>query len=115
MAHGKDLTTEADIEQALRRSKQFDKVPRALTAKYDAGVDAIVLQLTNGRRFIVPREELKGLEGATEAQLSDIEIYAGLSLAWPRLDVDHYLPYLLETNLEYATLIRNLQVETVAA
>jgi len=113
MAHGDDLTTEADIDRALERSKQFDKVPRALTAKYDTGLDILILQLTNGRRFIVPREELEGLENATEAQLSEIEIFAGLSLAWPQLDVDHYLPYLLERNHEYATLMLELQRETV--
>ncbi len=115
MAHGEDLTTEADIDRAMERSKQFDKVPRALTARYDADVDIVILQLTNGRRFIVPREELKGLENATEAQLSEIDIYAGLSLAWPQLDVDHYLPYLLERNQEYAKLLQDLQRETVAA
>ena len=109
MAQGDVLTTEADIDRALERSKQFDKIPRARTAKYDASVDALILQLTNGRRLIVPREELEGLESATEAQLSDIEIYAGLGLAWPQLDVDHYLPYLLERNSEYAKLMQELQ------
>ena len=115
MAHGDDLTTEADIDRALERAKQFDKVPRALSAKYAPDADILILQLTNGRRFIVPREELEGLENATEAQLSEIEIYAGMSLAWPQLDVDHYLPYLLERNQEYAKLIQELQTETVAA
>ena len=115
MAHGEDLTTEADIDRAIERSRQFDKVPRALSVKYEPGLDIVVLRLTNGRRFIVPREELKGLENATEAQLAEIEIYAGLSLAWPQLDVDHYLPYLLEENYEYAKLMRALQSEVVAA
>ncbi len=115
MAHGEDLTTEADIDRAMERSKQFDKVPRVITAKYEPSLDILVLQLSNGRRFIVPREELKGLEDATEAQLSEIEIYAGLSLAWPQLDVDHYLPYLLEENSEYAAAMRELQREAVAA
>lgn len=115
MELGNDLTTEADIDRAMERSKQFDRVPRAFSAKYDEGVDALVLQLSNGRRFMVPREELKGLERATVAQLSEIEIHAGLGLAWPQLDVDHYLPYLLETNAEYAKLMEELQQEAVAA
>lgn len=115
MAHGDVLTTEADIDRALARSIQFDKVPRAVSARYESGLDVFVLQLTNGRRFIVPREELKGLENATESQLSEIEIHGGLGLAWPQLDVDHYLPYLLETHHEYAKLMEELQREPVAA
>ncbi len=111
MAHGEDLTTDADVDAALERAQQFDKVPRALEAKYDAAVDALILQLTNGRRFIVPREELKGLENATPAQLSEIEVYGGMSLAWPHLDVDHYLPYLFEKNEECAKLMHELQQE----
>jgi hypothetical protein len=115
MAHGRDLTTEADIDAAMERSKGFDQVPRARTAYYNAEADIVVIRLSNGRRFIVPREELKGLEHATVAQLSEIEIYAGLSLAWPQLDVDHYLPYLLEKNHEYAKLMQEVQSETVEA
>jgi hypothetical protein len=115
MAHGDVLTTEADIDRALERAKVFDRVPRARTAYYNAEADVIVIRLTNGRRFIVPREELKGLANATVAQLSEIEIYAGLSLAWPQLDVDHYLPYLLEKDHEYAKLMQEVQSETVEA
>jgi hypothetical protein len=115
MAHGRDLTTEADIDAALERAKQFDKVPRALSATYDAELDVIILKLNNNRRLIVPREDLVGLENATSAQLSEIEIYAGLSLAWPQLDVDHYLPYILENSFSYGTLMQELKQEHVAA
>ena len=115
MAHGRDLTTEADIDAALERSKQFDKVPRALSATYDPELDVIVLKLSNNRRLIVPREELVGLENATPTQLAEIDIYAGLSLAWPQLDVDHYLPYILENSYGYAKLMQELKQEKVAA
>ena len=96
MAHGDDLTTQADIDAALERAKQFDHYPRILSAEYQPAVDAFLLRLDTKRRFFVPREDLEGLENATPAQLSEIEIYAGLSLAWPQLDVDHYLPYILQ-------------------
>src|ERR1035437_2232443 len=33
---------------------------------------------------------------SSAAQLAEIEFFAGLSLVWPQLDVDHYLPHLLE-------------------
>jgi hypothetical protein len=43
----------------------------------------------------VGTKSFEGLEGATETQLADIEISAGLALYWPQLDVEHYFPYLL--------------------
>ena len=96
MAHGKVLTTDAEIDAALERAKEFDKEPRVARAEYNRDLDVVVLHLNTGRRLVIPREELQGLEGASEAQLAEIEIFAGLSLAWPQLDVDHYLPHLLE-------------------
>ena len=95
MAHGDDLTTEADIDAALERGKKFDRHPRVISAQYEPSVDAFSLRLSTGQRFFVPREDLDGLESALEKQLSEIEIYAGLSLAWPQLDVDHYFPSIL--------------------
>jgi hypothetical protein len=95
MAHGDDLTTEADIDAALERAKRFDLHPRVLSAQYESSIDAFSLRLSTGQRFFIPREDLDGLEHASEKQLSQIEIYAGLSLAWPQLDVDHYFPYIL--------------------
>ncbi len=95
MAHGEDLTTEADIDAAMERAKNFDNHPRVLSAVYNKQIDAVILGLNNGTRFIIPREELAGLETATEAQLSEIEINVGLYLYWPQIDVDHYFPHLL--------------------
>ena len=96
MAQGRVVTTDAEIDVALERAKEFDKEPRATAAEYNRDVDVVVVHLNTGRRLVIPREELQGLEGATEGQLAEIEVFAGLSLAWPQLDVDHYLPHLLE-------------------
>ena len=96
MVQGSVMTTDAEIDAALERAKEFDKEPRVTAAEYNRDVDVVVLHLNTGRRLVIPREELQGLEGATEGQLAEIEIFAGLSLAWPQLDVDHYLPHLLE-------------------
>ena len=101
MASGKDLTTKADIDAAMERARSEPPLPEALSAEYHRGLDAIVIKVDNGHRLLIPREEMQGLEDATEAQLADIEIHGGLDIAWPRLDVDHYLPYLLEG--QYAT------------
>jgi hypothetical protein len=108
-------TTDADIDIALERAKNFDSHPRVLSAVYNRETDAVILGLNNGTRFIIPREELEGLEGATEAQLSNIEIAAGLSLYWPRVDVDHYFPYLLSRRTGKKPWLRTPDQEAVAA
>ena len=96
MVQGRVVTTDAGIDAALERAKEFDKEPRVTAAEYNRDVDAVVVHLTTGRRLVVPREELQGLENASVAQLAEIEVFAGLSLAWPQLDEGHYLPNLLE-------------------
>ena len=92
---------EEQIDRALAEAAAAPPEPIALSAEYNRDFDMLILRLDTGRRLLIPREELQGLENATEAQLSQIEIHAGVDIAWPQLDVDHYLPYLLEGN--YAT------------
>jgi hypothetical protein len=96
MAQGRDLTTEADIEAAYERARNSPPLPRAISAAYDRSVDVIILHMDNGRRLVIPREDLQGLENATEEQVAHIEIFGGLDVAWPQLDLDHYLPALME-------------------
>jgi Protein of unknown function (DUF2442) len=93
--------TDEDIDAALERAQTVPDRPNALAAEYNPQLDVVVLRLDDGRRLIIPREEMQGLENATPTQLSQIEIHAGVDIAWPQLDVDHYLPYLLEG--KYAT------------
>jgi hypothetical protein len=96
MAHGRDLTTQADIDAALERAKSEPDTLTAVAAEYDKRLDLIVLRIDNGLRLVIPRENLQGLENATEAQISQIEIFGGLDIAWPQLDLDHYLPALMK-------------------
>jgi len=115
MAQGRVVTTEAEIDAALERAKQFDKEPRVAAAEYNAQLNVVVLHLDTGRRLVIPREELQGLQDATDVQLAEIEIFAGLSLAWPQLDVDHYLPHLLEHRYGSDQWMKALERRGVAA
>jgi hypothetical protein len=96
MAKGRDITTDAEIDAALERAKNQPELPRALSAEYNADSDVVVLHIDDGSQLSIPRKQLQGLENATEAQISQIEIFAGLDIAWPQLDLDHYLPALLQ-------------------
>jgi hypothetical protein len=109
------VTTDAEIDAALEGAKEFDKEPRVSAAEYNAQLDVVVLHLNTGRRLVIPREELQGLENASETQLAEIEIFAGLSLAWPQLDVDHYLPHLLEHRYGSDRWMEAMQRRGVAA
>lgn len=69
--------------------------PLAIAAKYDAG--RIHVELNNGCAFVFPAQHAQDLAGAKALDLRRIEIQsAGLSLHWPRLDADLYVPSLVK-------------------
>jgi hypothetical protein len=90
-----DISDE-DIDAALEDAKLQPERPRALSAEYNKGLDVIVIKIDNGRRLIIPREEIQGLENATDEQLSKIDIYSGADIDWPLLSVNHYFYHLIE-------------------
>jgi hypothetical protein len=69
--------------------------PRARSARYDAGLDRIVVELTNGCQFVFPPALVEGLAEASSAALAKVEITpAGGGLHWEELDVDLSVPSL---------------------
>ena len=56
-----------------------------------------MLQLSNGRRLLIPREMLGELKDATPEQAADLQIGPhGVHVWWPQLDDGLYLPDFLE-------------------
>lgn len=99
MGKHKVVTTDAEIDRAIARAAASEREPRVVSVEYrpGAGLDLLVLRLSDGRREIIPREDLQGLENATRAEVSHVEILGnGTGLHWPDLDVDHYVPGLLK-------------------
>ena len=115
--HSNDLTTDAEIDAALEAAKELEGEPRVVSAEYVGGrADVIVLRLSTEGRLAIPREYLQGLEHATEAQLAEIQLWGGgISVSWPQLDVDHYLPHLLERRYGDARWMAALKLRGVAA
>ena len=101
MIEARDLNTDEEVDAALSRAQHAPPRALAVSAEYNRELDIFVLRLNNGHRLVIQRENLMGLESATPDQLADIEIFAGVNIGWRQLDVDHYLPYLLEG--KYAT------------
>jgi Protein of unknown function (DUF2442) len=66
-------------------------------ARYDADADAIDLKFSGGGSMSIPRRIVPGLERASALKMESIVLSpAGDALSWPSLDVDIYVPGLVE-------------------
>ncbi len=93
-----DLVQEAAFEAAARRAEQrLKKGPVAVAARYDAPNGRVVIELDSGLEIAFRPQQAQGLETAAPADLSEIEISpSGQGLHFPAIDVDIYLPALLD-------------------
>ena len=89
--------SDEQIDAARVRARQFQVDDRrAVRVVYEKKADLVTLQLNDGVRVSIPRRLLEGLQGASPAQLAKVEILGrGTGIHWPLLDVDHYVPGLL--------------------
>ena len=86
-----DTTLAKAVEQGRRT---LARGPLALGARYTVG--RVHIELNNGCAFEFPTDQAEELVGAKAADLRVIEIQAGgLSLYWPKLDADLYVPTLV--------------------
>src|SRR5476649_1707250 len=93
------VTTDAEIDAAIALATLREPFrPKAVAAAYRAKDDMIEIKLATGVELAIPRKLLQGLENATPAQSAEVEIWGpGSSLHWESLDVDHYVPSLIES------------------
>ena len=97
MAEHEVVTTDAEIEESLERSKLHGGDPRARTVEHIPGLNLLIVGLTNGRRLVLPIEDLQGLDTATHEQIKKYELLGrGTGISFPNLDVDLYVPALIE-------------------
>ena len=90
------VASDADIDAAIGRGKLAPSI-RVVKATYDESNDEIYIQFDNGARLGLPRKLLQGLTDAKPAQLRTITILGpGTGLQWPKLDVIHYVPGLID-------------------
>ena len=99
MAKHSVVSTSRDIDKAIEAGRLYlEKEVLAVEVEYDAspGRDYLTLYLSNGHRHLIPREDMQGMEGASEAAIHDVQILGGgTALHWPQLDLDMYVPALL--------------------
>ncbi len=84
--------------RARARGQAQAKDPSAVVeAQYDATRDAIDLTFRGGGSMTIPRQIVPGLGDAPASALGSIGVSAaGDALSWPALDVDVYVPGLVE-------------------
>ncbi|CDN55349.1 Hypothetical protein RG1141_CH30130 [Neorhizobium galegae bv. officinalis bv. officinalis str. HAMBI 1141] len=88
-------------EQELRAAEERMQAQReagyAVSARYDRRSSRVVIGLNTDVQVAIPTEKIEGLSEASPDELSGIEISpTGLGLHWPKLDVDVYVPGLLQ-------------------
>jgi len=93
------LTTDQEIEAALEEAHNAPEEVMIVEAAYrpEPGLEFLVLRLSDGRRLLIPREELGELKNATPEQAADLFIVpTATGIWWPQLDNGLYLPDFLE-------------------
>ena len=92
------MVTTKEFAAATRRARRMQQTtPMALAAHYNKRAKRIVISLSTKVEVMFNPQDAQGLEDATPAQLSEIEITpSGFGLHFPKLDADLYVPSLLE-------------------
>jgi hypothetical protein len=87
--------------RARVRGRAEAKSPSAvINARYDKRRDCIELTFRSGVSMAIPRKTVPGLERASSGTLQAVEVSgAGDALSWRTLDVDVYVPSLIERAL----------------
>src|SRR4051812_21942884 len=85
-----DLTA-AELAAARERGRLYRETqPHAVSARYDARSERLVVELTSGATFAFPPRLVQGLTDAAPAQLAEVELLGdGEALHWETLDVDY--------------------------
>ncbi len=88
-------------EQELRTAEERMQAQReagyAVSVRYDRRSSRIVIGLNTDVQVAIPARKIEGFSEASDEELSEIEISpTGLGLHWPKLDIDVYVPGLLQ-------------------
>ena len=75
MAHGDVTEFDRQYAKAVERGRQRGTMgPTARSARYDRAARRIVIELVSGAVLMVPVDLLEGLRGASDRELSNLEL-----------------------------------------
>jgi len=92
------MVTRSEFDIANQHAREMQEGnPRATSARYVRRTGQIKIVLDSGVGLTIPSRCVEGLESAKPSQLDDPEISpSGFGIHFPQLDVDLYIPALLE-------------------
>jgi len=92
------MVSMTEFREATARTEEMKRqYPQIVRAKYDSKLRRIILVLNSNAWFSFSPDDVQGLEGATAAQLKDMEITpSGFAVLFPQLDAEAYLPGMLQ-------------------
>jgi len=95
------MLSETELKKQLDAARQrgrtrIENTPPVLSAEYDATTGRVTVELSNGAKFEFPASRAHGLQGATHAQLAQVEVIGRYGLHWEDLDADLGVPELMD-------------------
>lgn len=84
------------IEATRRGEAERQSSPRPRSVWYDQNSGRIIVEFVNGSAFMVPARLLEGLQGASDEQISRVELLGETGLHWEGLDVDFTVSGLMQ-------------------
>lgn len=79
-----------ELDAAAERGKRLSKEILARAARFDAKRRMMTVDLQSGASFSFPVDKVQGLAGASDADLSEVELLGdGFGVHWEKLDVDY--------------------------
>ena len=95
----------AEIEAVLQRAARRKDEPLAQSIELIQGLNLVIVGLSNHQRLVLPIANIQGLREATLQQLQNHELVGrGTGISFPDLDVDLYLPALIEGGVRESSL-----------
>jgi hypothetical protein len=91
------ITEDAFAAATRRATARVNRSPGVTKAFFDPQQARVVLELNTGMVLTFPVQDIEGLSHATPQDMQEIEISpSGLGIHVPALDVDLYIPSLLQ-------------------
>ena len=109
----KEQIRAAQIEKAIAVGETHTASQRlAIAGYFDAVSNKVVIEFESGAEYQFPTQLVQGLENASKAELTNIEISpSGLGIHWPDIDVDFSIPHLLEGIYGTQQWMTSLEIE----
>lgn len=108
--------SDEDIDEALQQARSEPEDPHIVEAVYQRDLELFILKLSDGRRLVLPRENLQAVANATQEQAADFRLVPTNSgIWWPQLDEGHGLDNLLEGRTGNEKWMAKIERREVAA